>query len=680
MSKPDGDISSIPAISAITASIAEIFGEDGPLAASLSGYEMRPEQVTAAETIEQAMVSGSVCLVEAGTGVGKSLAYLVPAIRRALQHEVTVVSTHTLGLQAQLIEKDIPLALSLIPGAQEEVKPWVLKGRGNYVCPIALQNGTSDLLLSSDPLFARVRKWANAPSCSGDLADLPFTFPMTSEISSTPETCRGSECTFYNSCPYYNARRGASESRLIVVNHALFLSDLALRGPEGFGIVIPPYQHVVIDEAHHLETVATKSFGVEFASNRLKSLVDKIRRLKNLEIADERLEAIEHLNGELFQPMFTTGRQEFTLNEALTNHSANFNEQVGAMCNALNALQNELQQLAKNDETKRDTLDGFAKLTAKAKQDLEQICGSTDEDYVRWGTVSGMGRRESAHRATLCLTPVSVTDKLQTALWNSDAISSGGGSASLISATLADAEGFHYVKTRLGLTAETTDCVLGSPFNFKENALLYVPAHLPEPPKVPNESYTQAVTEEVVRLVTLTQGRTFVLFTSRKMLDFVAHQLAERVEYPIFKQGDAPPARLLEDFRSSGNGVLLGVQTFWEGVDVRGDALSCVIIDRIPFAVPDSPVNRARTQAITDAGGDWFKEYAVPTALMRLKQGFGRLIRTKTDKGIVCILDTRLLTRGYGAEFVKFLPPASRASKWHRVEQFWHRVKNETEG
>ncbi len=662
--------------------IADIFAEDGPLAQRLKGYEVRPEQVTAAEIIEQAMDSGTICLVEAGTGVGKSLAYLIPAIRRALsdQGEVTVISTHTIGLQSQLIEKDIPLALSLIPGSEEKVKPRVLKGRGNYVCPMALQNGTTDLLLSSDPLFARVRKWASSGSCTGDLSDLPFTFPMPYEITSTPETCRGAECSFYSSCPYYNARRDASESRLIVVNHALFLSDLALRGPEGFGVVIPPYQHVIIDEAHHLEAVATKSFGLEFPSNRLKILVDKIKRLKNLEVDEDRLEAIEYLNGQLFQPMIATGRQEFKLSEALKGQTDDFNTQVAATCNALNALQNDLQVAAKNDETKREVLEGLAKLTGKARQELDQIFASTDEEYVRWGSLTGMGRRETQQRATLSLTPISISAKLQSSLWNSDAITSGSGSASLISATLADSDGFHYVKARLGLSCETTDCVLGSPFDYKQNAMLYVPAHLPEPPKTPNERYTRAVIDEIIRLVALTKGRTFVLFTSRKMLDSVAQTLAAEIDYPLFKQGDSPPGRLLDDFRNSGNGVLLGVQTFWEGVDVRGEALSCVIIDRIPFAVPDSPVTQARTQAITDAGGDWFQEYAVPTALIRLKQGFGRLIRTKSDRGIVCILDTRLLTRNYGAQFVKFLPRASRASKWPRVEQFWRGLTNEQEG
>ncbi len=668
--------------SAISSTIASIFAADGPLSQLLDGYEVRHEQVTAAETIESNMINGKICLVEAGTGVGKSLAYLVPAIRRALNEnaEVTVVTTHTLGLQSQLIEKDIPLALSLIPGASDQVKPRVLKGRGNYVCPLALHNGTSDLLLSSDPLFARVRKWANTPNCSGDLADLPFNFPMPHEITSTPETCRGSECSFYSACPYYNARRVANESRLIVVNHALFLSDLALRGPEEFGVVIPPYQHAVIDEAHHLEAVATKSFGVEFSSNRLKLLIDKVKRIKVEEIDEERLDALEYLNRELFQPMFTTGRQEFKLSEALKDQTDEFNTQVAATCNALNALQNELQQIAKKDEPKREVLEGLAKLTSKALQELQQIFASTDEEFVRWGSVNSTSRRESAHRATLSLTPISIGDKLQSSLWNSDAICSGSGSVSLISATLADAEGFHYVKSRLGITCETTDCVLGSPFNYKQNAMLYVPAHLSEPPKTPNEGYIRSVLDEIVRLVTLTNGRTFVLFTSRKMLDTVAQMLAEEIANPLFKQGDSPPGRLLDDFRQSGNGVLLGVQTFWEGVDVRGDALSCVIIDRIPFAVPDSPVTQARTQAIVDAGGDWFQEYAVPNALIRLKQGFGRLIRTKSDRGIVCILDTRLLTRGYGQQFVKFLPPASRASKWPRVQQFWRDAVQVEEG
>lgn len=649
-------------------SLEEFFGPEGPLAAALPDYEMRNEQVQVAQAIEAAFSSGKPCLAEAGTGVGKTLAYLVPAVRAALDGKRTVISTHTINLQNQLMEKDIPLVLSLFPEAEEKVLYELMKGRGNFLCRVALENARNDLFMMAEPLFRRVQKWAYQEGCSGDVADLPFTFPNWSELTSTPETCRAQECNYYNSCHYYRMRWAAAESNLIVVNHALFFSDLALRISDPNSGILPDYDQVIFDEAHHLEDVATKTFGIEFGSRRLVNLMDRIKNLRGLDLDRDRLKTIEEMNGSLFLPFLQAGKSEFYFDDAIKAEARGEAEEwTSKTCNAISTLQNDLLKSAREDENLRDRLEGMARLCGRAREELNRLFFENDENAIRWGEMTFAGRTgKQEPRVTLHLTPISIAKVLKTALW--DRMQARKGSVTLVSATLANSGGFSYQRARLGIPEEAVECLVGSPFDYKQQALLYVPGHLPAPAPVP--AYTDRVVAEIERVLRLTEGRAFLLFTSRAMLNTVYERLDGKLPFPLFKQGEMPPARLVEAFRESENGCLFGAQTFWEGVDVQGEALSCVIIDRLPFAVPDSPITRARTQAIVDAGGDWFREYAIPQAQIRLKQGFGRLIRTHTDRGIVCILDSRLITKDYGAEFVKYLPPAARASKWNRVERF----------
>jgi len=658
-------------------SLDAFFGSKGPLAKSLPGYEARHEQIEVAAAIERAMEQGKPCLAEAGTGVGKTLAYLVPAVRAALSGKRTIISTHTISLQTQLMTKDLPLVLSLFPGAEERIDYTLMKGRGNYLCKQSLEHARTDLFLISDPNFKRVDRWQREDDCTGDVADLPFGYNAWHELTSTPETCRGQECHFYNSCFYYQMRHAAAASDIIVVNHALFLSDVALRRSDPNSGILPDYDYVVFDEAHHLEDVATKTFGIEFGSRRLTNLMERIKHVKGLDVDRSRLQMLEDMNANLFLPFVQasaqSGKSEFFFEDVLVAEGAreateNWSSQT---CNSISELQKDIQDIAKDDDTLRERLESMARLCGRAREELNELFFQKDENAIRWAEVSMAGRTDKQEpRVTLHLTPISIASILQDSLFGSDRLRLRKGSVIMVSATLANSGTFSYQRERLGIPEDAVECIVGSPFDYKGRSLLYVPGHLPAPSPTP--AYTDLVVAEIERVLKLTGGRAFLLFTSRAVMNTVHQRLSESCEFPLFKQGDLPPGKLVEAFKASGNGCLLGAQTFWEGVDIQGDSLSCVIIDRLPFAVPDSPVTKARTQAIVAAGGDWFRDFSIPQAQIRLKQGFGRLIRTRHDRGIVCILDSRLITKDYGAEFVRYLPAASRASKWTRVEKFWH--------
>jgi ATP-dependent DNA helicase DinG len=655
-------------------SIDEILGPGGELSHTLAGYEYRREQMEVCNVIDESLFRGRHCLVEAGTGVGKSLAYLIPAVRAAERDEVTVISTHTINLQSQLIEKDIPLVASLFPDVK--IKAVLMKGKGNYLCRQDLEAAKQDLFSGNDAKFSALTVWAEE-TMTGDVADLPFSYPAWNEVSANADTCRQKECKHYDTCFYYGMRRNTQDANIIVVNHALFLSDLVLRRTDPQGGILPQYDHVVFDEAHHLEDIATKAFGVEMDSRHIHFFIERVKRVRHIDIDLDRLDILDQLNDRLFS-LFESDKSEFFFHDALDGARDFESKDTAAQISvSLERVQSKLLESAKFEEgVMKDRLQGLSRTAARLREELTILMFQIDSNYVRWGEFKTSGRSDAKFQAlntkpkrtVLHYTPIEVGGKMQELLWSQVQ------SVVLTSATLANSGGFSYLRSRLKIPPAATECIVGSPFDFKQQALLYVAIHLPAPPKWSDEDYLIAICDEMERILKKSGGRAFLLFTSRRRLEEVYEVLQWKLDYPLFKQGDMPAARLLDAFRESGNGCLFATQSFWEGVDVQGEALSCVIIDRIPFATPDSPVTSARTQAIEAAGGNWFKEYSIPQAQIRLKQGFGRLIRTHTDRGMVCILDSRLHSKPYGKEFVKHLPPASRAGLWKNVEKFWDKA------
>lgn len=652
-------------------SLDDIFGPGGRLSACLPIYEYRPQQVEAAQAVQEALQGPGRCIVEAGTGVGKTLAYLIPVAQALAGSRTAVVSTYTINLQTQLIEKDIPVLAAVLP--EVEIRACLLKGKSNYLCKQDLEQACADLFHTAEPMFDRLRKWA-ARTRTGDVGELPFTYPRWHEVAANQDTCRVRDCRFFDTCHYYRARRRAAASNLIVVNHALLLTDLVTReaSEDGSGL-LPDYDLLVLDEAHHLEDAATTTLSLSLAEWEIPAFTERVRRLPGVSDSGGLLSSINALHDTLFERL-RGAYFDYSLADRLGPEGVQATmETAAALSTSLRKVHADLAaRLADAEDDQKERIEGLQQAALRLADAAGHAIRDDEPGRLQWCEVKradhGRSRRPQGEESRLLIhsTPIEVGDLLAQHLW------SRPGDTVLTSATLAASGGFGYLRSRLGLSEPAIERIIGSPFDFATQALLYVPGHLPAPPREFDAAYTDLMVDEIGRLVSLTEGRAFLLFTSRKALREVYARLKAAVPYPLFRQGDMPPQRLLTAYRESGNGILLGNQTFWEGVDVQGSALSAVIIDRIPFAVPDSPITKARTDAVVASGCDPFRELSIPQAQIRLKQGFGRLIRTRTDRGIVCVLDSRLVTRRYGRLFVENLPPAARASTWSRVERFWY--------
>ncbi len=635
---------------AIKLTIAEVLGPDGLLARHIDGFSFRSQQLAMAELVATTMESGEVLITEAGTGTGKTFAYLVPTL---LSGRKVIISTGTKNLQDQLFHRDLPLVQEALA---HPVQVALLKGRANYLCPhrmeVALQEGRLRSREIAEHLTS-VKSWS-ATTTSGDIAeltDVPEDSGVWPLVTSTTDNCLGAECPVYSECHLAEARRRAQEADVVVINHHLLCADFALK-EEGFGELLPAVDCFIVDEAHQLAETASNFFGLGLSGRQLLELARDTEMEYRCEAGDvpEFLELIEALSKATRDMRLAFGVD--MRRGAWSEISADRQITLG-----LERLQATLAELAAGLDSLKERGKGLASCCSRCSrllEDLESLCSEGDDTDIRWF---------ETFRQTFRLnrTPLEINTLFRAQMESHPA------SWIFTSATLAVGDSFRHFQDRLGL-AEAETARWESPFDYPGQALWYVPKGMPEPSSA---DYIDAVLDVVVPVVEASRGRAFLLFTSHRALRIAAAALESRLEYPLLVQGSRPKGELLERFRQLGNAVLLGTASFWEGVDVRGEALSCVIIDKLPFASPGDPVLQARIDAVKKSGGNPFMELQVPQAAIALKQGAGRLIRDATDRGVLVLCDPRLLKKGYGHSFLDSMPAMTRTRELADVERFF---------
>lgn len=631
----------------------EIFGPEGLIARAHSEYEYRPGQIQMARAVLRAFEEKRHLIVEAGTGTGKTLAYLVPAIAAATARgQRIIISTGTKNLQEQLMEKDIPFLQKVLP---RKFSAAYMKGRGNYACLQRIRRAeTSPVLEGLDEMdyFDEVRRWARE-SQTGDRAELinlPENLSFWRHIDARSEICLGQKCPDWDACYITRMRQRATDADIVIVNHHLFFADLALRKSE-YGQVLPDYSAVIFDEAHLIEDVAAEYFGAQVSSYQLEDLVRDLSLLPitNVDVNKELTRIASRVTrfADNFWMGFREGRGEEGRSPILPGTFARRKTsgeiEATPLGDAYLGLDGTLDRL----ETTLDALpdqplevENLLRRVRQIRFDLQFIVAGDERTFVYWLERRGRG-------IFLRASPIDVSGLLQDKLFERVE------TVILTSATLASAGNFNFIRERLGLV-EADDLEAPSSYDYESQAVLYLPPHMPDPR---SPQFADQAAAEVIKILRATEGRAFVLSTSFAGMKALYERVADAVDYPCFLQGTASKAGLLEKFRETPNAVLFATASFWQGVDVRGEQLSCVIIDKLPFAVPSDPVVAARQRYIDDQGGSSFYEYSVPQAIISLKQGLGRLIRSATDRGVLAILDPRLKTKSYGRLFLDSLPP-----------------------
>ncbi|HZQ92559.1 MAG TPA: ATP-dependent DNA helicase [Terriglobales bacterium] len=649
----------------------QFFAPGGILAKAHPQYEFRRGQLQMAQAVERALEERRHLIVEAGTGTGKTLAYLVPVIRSGKR---VIISTGTKNLQEQLFRKDVPfLDRVFFPNGDGSLRVCYMKGRNNYLCRQKLYTlGEQPILSGLDEIeqFRVIADWERTTE-TGDRAELALLAEnnqLWPKLDARADACIGQKCQQFDRCFITEMHRRAAESDIVIVNHHLFFADLAIRqqaeGAPDAGI-LPEFSAVIFDEAHELEDVAGSYFGIGVSRQRFDELardaeaVLKQKQMLSTSIAS----AIGSLRqrAQLFFSLLPAGEGRFAFEARPEFLEENGDEFVGLQ-NALKRVSAELEAFS----TKPEEVFMLIRRAEELRVQLGFVMENNDRNTVVWierrnfergGRASGGAQGHVALQAT----PIDVSQILRQVLFENLE------TAVLTSATLAVGGGYEYIRSRLGLD-HARELVVPSHFDYQSQAILYVPPDLPDPR---TEQFVPKAAARIRQLLEITRGRAFCLFTSYAQMHEIYNRLLGEIEYPMLLQGTAPRSALLDQFRATPNAVLFATASFWQGVDVQGEQLSCVIIDRLPFAVPNDPVVAARIRAVDDEGGNAFFQYQVPAAVITLKQGFGRLIRSLHDRGLLALLDNRILKKQYGRVFLSSLPDYRKTTKLPEVEEFF---------
>jgi len=653
--------------SRLGAAVDAAFAPGGPLALALPGFEARSGQLEMAEAVSAVFAEGGVLLAEAGTGTGKTLAYLIPAI---LSRRRVLISTGTKNLQEQIFFKDLPV---LRDSLGVKFTATYMKGRGNYLCLHrfdAYKEGGSAQSLGftrDESLYVRLIDAWRRETETGDrseLEDLPEDLPFWKDIAASSENCIGTECPQYQECFVTRMRQRAAESDIVIVNHHLLCADAAVRQSD-YGEVIPSCNYAVIDEAHQLEDVATQYFGIAVSNYRLDDLARDMDRALGANLVPDRdradalkddAERVRAHARAFFAALQMTrfdvpgvGASDSRIRIG-SSHMLKVADEGAALVRAIEALEADIA-LAR--EVPPDVL-ALGARAADVRKDIEFLVRADDPGFVYYLESRGRG-------VFLRGSPIDVSAIVRELLLDRMA------ATILTSATLTVDGSFEYVRGRLGIR-HAREVRLASEFDYARQAILYLPKRMPDPR---SREFTIAVAREVIDIVKRTRGRAFVLFTSYANLREVQARASAEIDYPILVQGTAPRSALLRDFKATPNAVLLATSSFWQGVDVVGKALSCVIIDKLPFASPADPITSARIEAINARGGSAFGEYQIPLAILALQQGLGRLLRHRQDRGVLAVLDPRLRSMSYGRRFLASLPPAPVTYQVQDIERFF---------